>query len=565
MFDIPELDSMVCSKLELGTVAKCAQVNKTWNRVLAPFVWRTIPKDTKYSAWRELCRFALEDLLQERQHAQQEQSPRTRWSIRTTKGASETSETPKNTEPPPSPLAKNGHLVHQIQCAAKLLTGLERALTLHRLSESAEHSRLTAQDLVRHFLRRCPNALMVFEMTNDHFDAPQKYRLALEILPRVDTLVVTATYDSRKVFPVARLKQILTTTSDHLESLTINTPSFRSCIGTTDRAKSCVKSSEPMMTSRPKKLKLRALVKNDSYAWLWRACGQVQELEVEILPNKVYAELVNAVQHSMPSLDTVTFSNYVRRDNYEVSDQQIASLVAVGTKGWKAVHCGAAARVSVQAVDAVLQHALTLEEFSVARVQGSPRLASVLQSCPRLRVFKAMATTELGSGSVPKVSAADLIDWDQEAKALRRWRCRARLETLAVRITDFPLRVRQIQGGVQVGDPNFVEVQQRVFQRLGQFKNLKVLQLGHSVDTNSEQLSCARLTLEHGLDKLRGLKKLEELHIDNMDHRVTQKEEVQWMVKHWPKLRKVIGLHRKSNACKWFKKHHPEIQQLPSN
>ncbi|KAG0084256.1 hypothetical protein BGZ92_010065 [Podila epicladia] len=563
MFNIPELDSMVCSKLALDSLAKCAQVNKAWSRVLAPFVWHTIPEVIRYNAW--FCQQVLEDLLQERQYAQQKQSPRTRWSTRAVNGASGTSETPKNTRPSPSPLIKNGRFIHQVQCATMLLTGLERVLALYKPSESAENSRLTAKDLVRHFLERCPNALMVFEMTKEHFDVSQMYCLSLEILPRVDTLVVTAIYNSNKVFPVVRLKQVLTATSNHLESLTINTPSFRACIGATNAAKFTAKRLESEITSRPKKLKLLALVKSDSYTWLWHACGQVQELEVGILPNKVYAELVNAVQHSMPSLDTVTFCKYVRRDNYEENDQQIAFLVAAGTKGWKAVHCGPAARVGVQAVDAVLQHALTLEEFSVAKVQGSPGLARVLQSCPKLRVFKAMATTELDSGSVPSVPVADFIDWDQEAKALRRWKCKTRVETLAVRITDFPLRVRQLQGGVQEGDQRVIKIQQWVFQRLGQFRNLKVLQLGHSVDTRTKQFNSARLTLEHGLEKLLRLKKLEELHIYNMDHHVIEKEEVRWMVEHWPKLRKVIGLYRESNAYRWLKRRHPEIQQRPSN
>lgn len=68
MFDIPELDQKVCSQLNLGSLAQCAQVSKKWNRVLAPSVWHTIPEDTKHHDWRGLCQLVLEDLLQERQH-----------------------------------------------------------------------------------------------------------------------------------------------------------------------------------------------------------------------------------------------------------------------------------------------------------------------------------------------------------------------------------------------------------------------------------------------------------------------------------------------------------------
>lgn len=316
---------------------------------------------------------------------------------------------------------------------------------------------------------------MAFEMTNEHFNTPQKHRLALEILPRVSTLIVTANNDGRKVFPVTKLKKVLTTTSEQLESLAINTPSFRANRGNTANGENSSKSSESKMTSRPKKLKLQALTKSDSYAWLWRACGHVQELEQEILANKVYTELAEAVQQPMPSLDTVTFSNYIRGGDYEVNDQRVASLLAAGTKGWRAVYCGTVARVGVRAVDAVLQHTSTLEKFSVARVQGSPGLARVLWSCPKLRVFEAMAAAELDGALVPKVPVIDFIDCDQESEALHRWPCQARLEVLAVRITDFPLRMRLLQDGVQARDRRLAYIQQQVFQRLGQFKNLKVL------------------------------------------------------------------------------------------
>jgi len=76
-----------------------------------------------------------------------------------------------------------------------------------------------------------------------------------------------------------------------------------------------------------------------------------------------------------------------------------------------------------------------------------------------------------------------------------------------------------------------------------------------------QQVNCVRLTLEYGLDKLRYLRNLEELYIDNMDHHVTEEKEVEWMVAHWPKLQKISGLDRKSSANKWLRRNHPEIQR----
>ncbi|KAG0028475.1 hypothetical protein BGZ82_008416 [Podila clonocystis] len=59
---------------------------------------------------------------------------------------------------------------------------------------------------------------------------------------------------------------------------------------------------------------------------------------------------------------------------------------------------------------------------------------------------------------------------------------------------------------------------------------------------------------------LAGLKKLEELHIPNMDHWVEEVAEVEWMVEHWPHLSKIIGLAPASRAYKWLKDNHPKIQ-----
>lgn len=91
---------------------------------------------------------------------------------------------------------------------------------------------------------------------------------------------------------------------------------------------------------------------------------------------------------------------------------------------------------------------------------------------------------------------------------------------------------------------HFLKTQYRVPERLGEFSNFKVLKLGHTGSVNNimgwtilgndlrgvtvpKQDKCARLIREIGLDGMDGLKKLEELHIPNMKHQVTQVQEVE--------------------------------------
>ncbi|GJJ72302.1 hypothetical protein EMPS_04659 [Entomortierella parvispora] len=84
------------------------------------------------------------------------------------------------------------------------------------------------------------------------------------------------------------------------------------------------------------------------------------------------------------------------------------------------------------------------------------------------------------------------------------------------------------------------------------------------------QYSCLSLSLGAGLEHLASLKDLEVLSIERMSHRV-RLPEVQWMVAHWPKLRRIDGLaHMRDPRCKtpgeteeaveWLQEHYPWIK-----
>lgn len=80
------------------------------------------------------------------------------------------------------------------------------------------------------------------------------------------------------------------------------------------------------------------------------------------------------------------------------------------------------------------------------------------------------------------------------------------------------------------------------------------------------QYSCLPLSLESGLHLMSELKELVELNVEQMAHRIGL-EEVQWMVAHWPRLRKIIGLNIKgemNEAIEWLKKTRPWIE-LPES
>ncbi|KAF9292690.1 hypothetical protein BGZ74_000215, partial [Mortierella antarctica] len=61
MFDILELDEILCLQLDKKSLLQCARVNKQWNQAAIPFIWRTIPT----SSLDRLCEHVREDYLQE--------------------------------------------------------------------------------------------------------------------------------------------------------------------------------------------------------------------------------------------------------------------------------------------------------------------------------------------------------------------------------------------------------------------------------------------------------------------------------------------------------------------
>jgi hypothetical protein len=73
MFDITELDEVLCQKLNRFDLARCAQVNKKWHRVITPFLWMNlsglrVATERQQRAFRRL---VLQDYLlaQQQQHA----------------------------------------------------------------------------------------------------------------------------------------------------------------------------------------------------------------------------------------------------------------------------------------------------------------------------------------------------------------------------------------------------------------------------------------------------------------------------------------------------------------
>ncbi|KAG0028476.1 hypothetical protein BGZ82_008417 [Podila clonocystis] len=550
MFDITELDEMVCAMLDQGSLVRCAQVNKKWNKVSVPFVWKTIPKTMTKKGWREFRKLVLEDYQQEQQRREQtrlQQQPPPAKKARKSKSTDVTepiSQPPKPLENMPLlALTRYGQLVREVEEFAYLLASLESPYPGNGKLDSKEHSDPSAPDLARHFLKRCPNALLQFQVDYDLVKSKRLYPVVLEAMSRVDTLAIKGKSDAAK-------------------GADVSSPSLPSVHG-------------PEISARPKKLNLIALDepnRSANWSWIWRACSQVEEIEISGISRQLTRNLAQGIRDDMPCLDTVSFGKKFSSASEHSDDGNLQCILAAGTKGWKSVHCGYCSQMGSPAFDALLQHASSLEELSIVKVLDRTGILRVLKSCPKLRKLTTIDDGRHAGERFAEVDAQDFIDWDPELNTVRPWVSTTKLETLAIKITGV---------GLQNDHRRFFETHQRVCERLGEFKALKVLTLGHNAEvrhrrtvwinrwrtgyrttmsTVPKQEKCVCLTLTTGLDKLGGMKKLEELHIPNMDHHITEEQEVEWMVDNWPELSKVRGLGVHMKAHNWLKKHHSEIQ-----
>ncbi|KFH68081.1 hypothetical protein MVEG_06811 [Podila verticillata NRRL 6337] len=337
-------------------------------------------------------------------------------------------------------LIKYGHCVRQVEDFAALLTHLEQ-VNSDCSNKTAHYLGPSAGKLVLHFLKRCPHALLDFEMTHKHIHEIKTFTLALKAMPKVRTLTIRGIYDSKSRIRVSNLKQVLTAASHHLDTLTLATPEVRVTERSNGGGSTSTSVPEPEIIARPKKLELDNFGviggHTADWSWLWRTCGQLQQLLVRSISSEITESLIKGVKDSMPCLDFVVFGHSIHTQSwYDICDNRVGAIIAAGTKGWRAVHCGFTAEIGPEAFEALLQHASTLEEFSVVRVQDRTGIIRIFKSCSRLRKLITLDDGDHGSGNFPEVQSADFIDWDPVLKTVRPWPCKTTLETLAIKITD---------------------------------------------------------------------------------------------------------------------------------
>ncbi|KAK3811057.1 MAG: hypothetical protein J3Q66DRAFT_350866, partial [Benniella sp.] len=321
---------------------------------------------------------------------------------------------------------------------------------------------------------------------------------------------------------------------------------------------------EPMEIERENCISIKELAVRYSYDYsdtkslwsrLWRRCGHVEKLMVYRIKNNAY-NLAHDMSTYMPGLREIHLGEYLPSEYVDVhegpSDNTIATLLSGSRDGWKVVRVLPSAMFDRAAMGALLKHSSTLEELSVvgdySTCISSGDIVQVLRSCANLHALVFIDTFNEWPIPHSLVDGRVFTDMDPDTGSFKSWECENSLRVLKIRIGRIP---KQDGKGYAYPDERH-KIQGQVYDRLARLTNLEVLRIGGN--SSVPQDDCLQMSLESGLGRLSGLKKLRELYVMNVETKIGVKE-VQWMTKHWPRLRVLRGLDMNrgdEEALRWL-------------
>ncbi|KAG0317926.1 F-box and leucine-rich repeat protein 4 [Dissophora globulifera] len=174
------------------------------------------------------------------------------------------------------------------------------------------------------------------------------------------------------------------------------------------------------------------------------------------------------------------------------------------------------------ALEAVRMHCRDIVSLNLDGARGiqSPALVQILNTCEALEVFSAQGVV---------LNGRDLCS--SKDGGLTKWACRG----LVTLVLDVEIYASAASSSSPVQPESVKSIRQRIYEQLADLSRLKTLGLGggHRVGGVEPGVD---LTLESGLEQLATLQCLERLDLRRMV-RMVGKEDLQWMVQHWPRWR----------------------------
>jgi len=561
MFNVPELDNMLCSLLTRHDLAQCARVNRKWHTAIVPSLWRDLSclndsSDTQRQAFITLI---YEDYLHEKRQDDRHEGEHG---------------TEEPTQARPQFLATLTRYIPWIG----LLPDPEN---LFKPSQQqgilSEDSSPTEKILLLHLVNRCRYARISHFCL--YYDSHGSHHLDQEItsfvLPRVRYLSVQAKYHD-EFGGIRKLHHLLDQCSTALTKLTLDID-FQYADEQNIKAPAEQDFNDIEGATKPeewphlKKVVLNlwgcfgALQPSKFWSWLFQRCGRVENLKVSQIRPGPEVFIAEAAMAHMPNLVHITLGQDTMHDriSYLIQDHQVATFLRASRKGWKSVRLKLFATFKRLSMEALEKDFATLKVFE-AVVIGAPHgptndhLLRLLGSCPNLQ---ALSRSQQDLHLIQNGFAHSLfVDRDPNTDLLKTWACESTLKVLKVSIGHIPRPDLMGQTGIirETYPGQGREIQGIVYDRIARFTNLEELWLG----PQPLHLCCLEMSLESGLHKLSRLTKLRGLSVIGMAVRISVKD-VQWMVEHWPRLQVIDGLDEGNDdgkeAVEWLKEHYPRI------
>ncbi|KAF9353152.1 hypothetical protein BGX34_011776 [Mortierella sp. NVP85] len=523
MLDIPELDRMVFRQLGLHDLAQCARVSKKWHALVMPYLWHDLSDLSWDRADRDdFRRIVLEDYLAERQRQQLQ---------------AEDDSVEQSTQTQPSPhspaLSKYGHWI-------RLLPNPDRFRCFLELPWKAKEQEKgpTEDELILHLFKRCSpdvqvvdfwtslrdldieypkNAILDFTLSRVlHLDIKlRSYSSGPEVWKLLDQL------DQCQLLRKLVLKVELYAGIEDIEEERTN-----------DELKGWASLKELTLYDNAS-----AWYSNAFWSWLFKRCASVEKLSVTTC-NGAAKSIEQGLLAYMPNICEISLGGDLKGN---ISDEDMATILDGSRAGWKAVKVERCGRLRGPAMDALAKHFSTLEVLVVDGIEGAMMndMVQVPRLCTKLRTLAYIDTDYCEMNGCSKIDAKVFIDQDPDTGVLKPWKCEASLEVLKVMIVGIPrpdLESDEVIKEAYPGEGR--EIQGQVYDRLARLTNLETLWLGDECGRSGVQ--SPEMSLESGLGKLCGLKKLKELNVAGFLTRIGVGE-VQWMVENWPKLRIIYG------------------------
>ncbi|KAG0229384.1 hypothetical protein B0O80DRAFT_448504 [Mortierella sp. GBAus27b] len=547
MFDIPELDDLIYPELKRGDLARCAQVNKKWNKCVLPYLWHdmTFLEDSHHKVKAALRMLVAEDFIHEQ------------WQQNIQKGKQDTDQQVQPTSPFSSALTKYGPWIRKAPDPKVLLScfRLPPHINVKRLKAmTGQKNHPTPEELLQHFYKCC-SIIQVNTLHLSHEDLKGNIwrTITKEVVFQVRHLTIEddlGDAENAKKSP-RRIQHLLDRLSTTLETLALN-----NIMQVKDEAED---TGTKEWTSLKELLVEDCLGSSESFwTWLWRRCSHVEKLIVGSVDGALVQNLSDGMLTHMQNVDAIQLG-WIRCGSQGEEDKIIAALLCGSRKGWKIVDMSGNEGFGRAAMKALTGHFLTLRVLLVDGCSGltGDGIIQALSSCPNLHTLVAINDASYPHGTgFTRLNADVFIDRDPSTGALKPWLCESSLKILKVMIGGIP---RPDLGHSHTAETPIGQgrgIQNFVYERLARLGNLETLWLGHDPLIDGDELwynerdfqdDCLEISLKSGLGALAGLKELKELNLSRMKRR-TELDDIRWMADNWPKLKTIYGLDRENDT-----------------